>query len=247
MYFESVKVVKDVYTRKGELNKFRVDESAYDAEDVEMLYDDEEKELVILAASEKQLPHYFLLNKVGFYDNVRTEIELTFIDEETFLISPRSGVIFVSKENNEGDKDEVASLDVDGSLSNKQIYENQIKWINQSYILSLVKCGSMGDGWGVLSDRYPYDYIFNFEITASVNGKNIKCLQTKDISLGKISQKAKNMEMERLRKQIAEQRRLESIQREMEEIERAKAKAIGELNNEEYDEEYLMIGYEEED
>lgn len=177
---------KEVYEREGVYSSVKIGEGALDAELVDFEFDKETKTISIVTVEDETARDIFIISRFGLYPGIKTQIQLLFLDENTAVIKPDSGAIFVG-----GDEDGngCGMLDIDGEINKVKRFETgKILWIEPKDILSLVKGGGFSERWGKLSDRYPYDHFYTFEITAdeSSMGKKIKCLYTKDISEGYI-------------------------------------------------------------
>lgn len=239
MFYESLKVEKNEYERKSTvLTKLKIMNNAYEADKVEVLIDDESMELVVMETSDDTASPCCLLHRVGFYPETRVDFQILFVDEETFLIIPSSGAIFLKAETEDSEID-VATLDIDGSLEGKRVYSSLVRWMEPKYILDLIRGGTMGEAWGLLSDKYPFDYIFYFSAYFSKEGNfSIRCIGFDDISLGMIPKVARSLELKEYRAKMKAFNEMEQAER-AEENRRKESKLLQLLQQEDEEGEYF--------
>lgn len=260
---------KTSYRRNAVVNELIIQPGAEDSENIKLDFTEDGKKLEIceVAPEDASKSDYVLVNRVGLYKGLKTDLDILFIDEETMLVAVNSGCVFLRSENvpnkkptfaltrdaeaiENGEIDMAMMLDISGTITT--VNKDTVHWVSAKDLFSLIK-SSKGDSFGLHSDIFTMDYYYSVSITSSASwdkdrvhiqtGYKITYLDSVDLSYGLVDKYEEKMQKQRERaEKIAWDKHMEE-QRKI--LQRAKEQSY--YYDEDEDDELLYEMMEDED
>lgn len=220
---------KNSYKRNAVVNELLLESGLEEAENIKLDFTEDGKKLKLfeVSAEEASKSDFLIVNRIGLYKGVKTDIDVLFLDEETMLVSVNSGCVFLRSENvpnkaptfavtrdadaiERGEVDMVAMLDTTGSV--KTVNSKFVHWVSTKDIYSLIK-SVKSDSFGLHSNVFTMDYYYSLSVISSADwnkdrtylstGYKVSCLESVDLSYGLVEDYEQKAEERRKR---AEQR-----------------------------------------
>lgn len=259
------------YERKAVVDELILEEGIEEAENIKLDFVEDGKKLKLFTVPENEASKsdYLIVNRIGLYKGITTNLDILFLDEETMLVGVNSGCVFIRSEFVPDKKptfaltrdreaidnqeiDMVAMLDNSGLVNN--VNSSNVHWVSTKDLYSLIK--SSGEKcFGLHSNKFTMDYYYSVEVVSSAywdrdrehiqTGYKIVCTDSIDLSYGKVSEYEAKEEKHRERiKQLEWDKKMEE-QRKM--LERLKNQSYFDEETDEYIDEYLLDMMDDED
>lgn len=243
LYVSINKEEQSSYKRNAVVNELILENGIEEAENVKLDFTDDGKKLKLFEVSpeEASKSDFLIVNRIGLYKGIKTDLDILFLDEETMLVSVNSGCVFLRSENvpnkaptfavtrdadaiERGEVDMVAMLDTTDTV--KTVNSQVVHWVSAKDMYSLIK-SSRGDSFGLHSNIFTMDYYYSVSVISTAGwdkervhiqtGYKISCLDSIDLSYGLVEKHEEKMEEQRERaKQLEWDRKMEQQRRMLE-------------------------------
>lgn len=203
------------YSRNAVIDELLLEDGVQESENIKLDFSEDGKKLKLVSTSEDEASSsdYLIVNRIGLYKNIVTNLDILFLDENTMLVNVDSGCVFIRSEFKPSKKptfaltrdaeaierqevDMVAMLDTTGSVVS--VNSDNVHWVSAKDIYNLIKSTSNGGGFGLYSNIFTMDYYYSVELTCSVSmDKSREHIQTGykivptgnlDLSYGKVDE-----------------------------------------------------------